>query len=183
MRPLLFFIHQYIRFARLINLVIGKTIPWLCLLMVLVTFAIVLLRYAFNYGNIAMQESVLYMHASVFMLAAAYTLNRNQHVRVDIFYHRLTASAKAWVNVGGTLLLLLPVCGFILWSSSEYVFESWKLQERSREAGGLPFVYLLKSNIILLAILLIIQGISDLLQNLLIIFKRQPLPVDSINNV
>ncbi len=182
MPSMLSLIHKYIQFATLVNQVIGKSIPWLCLLMVLITFTVVVLRYAFNFGNIALQESIIYMHASVFMLAAAYTLNREQHVRVDIFYHKFTKHRKAWVNIVGTLLFLLPLSGFILWSSSEYVITSWTLREGSREAGGLPYVYLLKSNILAFAILLIIQGLSDLFKNILIILNLDS-PVDRSRQV
>ena len=151
-----------------INEWVGKTISWLTLLMVVITFIVVVLRYAFDLGWIALQESVLYMHAIVFMLGAAYTLKHNGHVRVDILYQRCSDKTKAWIDCLGTLLLLMPVTGFIIWSSWEYVANSWTIQESSRNSGGLPGVYLLKTTILLMAGLLILQGIALFLQNLLI---------------
>ncbi len=123
----------------------GRLLAWLSLFMVIVTFLVVVLRYAFDLGWIAMQESVTYMHASLFMLAAAYTLQQGGHVRVDILYQRLSPRGRAWVDLLGTLLLLIPVCVFIAWSGWDYVAGSWSVQEGSREAGGIPAVYLLKS--------------------------------------
>ncbi len=151
-----------------INEWVGKTISWLTLLMVTLTFIVVVLRYAFDIGWIALQESVAYMHALVFMLGAAYTLKHNGHVRVDIFYQRCSTKTKAWIDCLGTLFLLLPVSGFIILSSWEYVADSWAIQESSRNSGGLPGVYLLKSSIILMSGLLILQSIALFLQNLLI---------------
>jgi len=144
----------------------GQITAWLTLVLVLVTFTVVVLRYAFQFGSIAMQESILYLHASVFMLGAAYTLRYDGHVRVDIFYRGFSAKHKALVNLLGALLLLLPVCIFLLWSSWGYVATAWSLHEGSREAGGLPYVYLLKTLIPLSALLLILQGISQALASL-----------------
>jgi len=147
---------------------IGKTISWLTLLMVITTFIIVILRYAFDIGWIALQESVSYMHTIVFMLGAAYTLKHDDHVRVDIFYQRCTEKTKAWIDCLGILLLLLPVTGFIIWSSWGYVADSWSIQEGSRNSGGIPAVYLLKTCIIIMSVLLILQSIALFLQNRLI---------------
>jgi TRAP-type mannitol/chloroaromatic compound transport system permease small subunit len=143
----------------------GRILAWLSLLMVLVTFLVVVLRYAFDLGWIAMQESVTYMHASLFMLAAAYTLQQGGHVRVDILYQRLSPRGRAWVDLLGTLLLLIPVCVFLVWSGWDYVAGSWSVQEGSREAGGIPAVYLLKSLILALPVLLLVQGLAWTLRN------------------
>lgn len=152
----------------LINEWIGKSVAWLTLAMVLVTFIIVILRYIFDIGWIALQESVVYMHTLVFMLGVAYTLKHNGHVRVDIFYQRWSLRTRAWVDCLGALFLLLPVSGFIIWSSWEYVADSWAILEGSRNSGGLPFVFLLKSSVVLMAVLLIIQGLAMFLQNLFV---------------
>ncbi len=152
---------------------VGRITSWLTLLMVLVTFAVVMLRYLFNQGWIAMQESVTYMHAFVFMLAAAYTLKHDDHVRVDIFYRPLSARKKAWVNLLGALFLLLPVCLFILHISWEYVAASWELMEGSREAGGLDLVWLLKGIILVMPVLIALQGIAQICQSLLIVLGRE----------
>ena len=153
----------------------GQSISWLTLLMVILTFAIVVLRYGFGMGWIAMQESVIYMYALVFLIGIPYTLKHDGHVRVDIFYSKMKPRNKAWVNLFGTLFLLIPVTIFIAWVSWDYVTASWALKEESGEAGGLPGVYLLKSTILVMTFLLFIQGISQLLLNIAIL--RQP-PAD-----
>lgn len=138
----------------------GNLIAWLTIPMVLVTFVIVILRYVFDSGWIWMQESVLWMHALLFMLAGAYTLNRNEHVRVDIFYRELSAARKAWVDLVGTVVFLLPVSVFLIVISWDYVTVSWAIREGSREAGGLPypFVPVLKTCIPLSFGLVVLQG-------------------------
>lgn len=146
----------------------GRIIAWLMLPMVLGTFVIVLLRYVFDVGWIWMQESVVWMHAAVFMLAAAYTLRCGEHVRVDIFYRALGTRGKAIVDIAGTVFLLLPMMLFLIVTSIDYVAVSWDIQERSREAGGLPypFVPLLKTLIPVTAMLVIVQGIAAVLANI-----------------
>ena len=150
-----------------LNEAVGRAISWLTLAMVLVTFTVVVLRYLFNIGWIAMQESVTYMHAVVFMLGAAYTLKHSGHVRVDIIYRARSKRTQAWVDLLGALLLLLPVCLFIGWISWEYIAASWSVLETSQEAGGIPAVFLLKTVIMVMALLLVLQGISQALSNLL----------------
>jgi TRAP-type mannitol/chloroaromatic compound transport system permease small subunit len=145
----------------------GRIIAWLTLGMVLITFTVVILRYLFQTGSIALQESITYLHASVFMLGAAYTLKHDGHVRVDILYQKFTPRSRAWVDLLGTLLLLFPVCLFILFASLEYVADSWSILEGSREAGGLDGVFLLKTAIPVMAILLLLQGCSIVLHKLL----------------
>ena len=143
----------------------GRGIAWLTLIMVLTQFFIAVMRYVFDTGWIALQESVLFMHALVFLIGAAYTLRHDEHVRVDIFYQRLSVRGKAWVDMLGSLLLLLPVNIFIFWVSWDYVVSSWALLEGSREAGGLPGVFLVKSSILAMASLLILQGLALLIRN------------------
>ena len=159
---------------QLINEVTGKAIAWLTLVMMLVTFLVVLLRYLFDLGWVAMQESVVYMHATVFMLGAAFTLKHQGHVRVDIFYQRFSVKTRAWVDLFGTLLLLFPVSIFIAWMGWEYVVDAWRVLEGSREAGGLPGVFLLKSLIILMPVLLMVQGVTLVIEQLMIINGKLP---------
>ena len=152
----------------------GRSIAWLTLGMVLITFAVVVLRYGLQIGSIALQESVTYLHAIVFMLGAAYTLKHDSHVRVDIFYQKVSPQTRAWTNLLGTLLLLFPTCGFIFASSLDYVASSWSIQEGSRETGGLDGVFLLKTVIPLMAVLLLLQGCSLALRSALVIAGRGP---------
>jgi TRAP-type mannitol/chloroaromatic compound transport system permease small subunit len=150
----------------------GRVIAWLMVPMVFGTFIVVVLRYAFDIGWIWMQESVVWVHAAVFMLAAAYTLNRDEHVRVDIFYRQMSVRRKACVDLLGTLLFLLPVTVFLAVTSFDYVAVSWRIHEASREAGGLPypFVPLLKSLIPVTATLLVLQGAANGIDNALCLF-------------
>ena len=136
----------------------GKAVAWLTLAMVVLTVGIVILRYGLNLGWIWLQESVTYLHGMVFMLAAAWTLQDDGHVRVDIFYRDRPARHKALVNLLGMMLFLIPFCIFMLVIGWEYVFSSWRLLEGSREAGGLPLVYILKSLILLMPAMLLLQA-------------------------
>lgn len=155
----------------------GKVLAWACLAMVLIMGAVVLMRYAFQQNSIAVQEVVTYFHGAVFMLGAAFTLKANEHVRVDIFFQRFSPKTQAWVNVLGTVLLLLPVCFFILIISWDYVALSWRVHESSREAGGLGGVYFLKSLILLMPISLILQGIAEILRNIQRIAGNESAPM------
>jgi TRAP-type mannitol/chloroaromatic compound transport system permease small subunit len=150
------------------NVLVGRSVAWLTIVMVLVTFAIVVMRYLFDSGWIWLQESVTWMHAAVFMLAAAYTLAREEQVRVDIFYRRFSTRGRALVDIAGTLLLLIPVAVFIIIVSWDYVMISWQLREASREAGGLiyPFPSILKSLIPIMAAMLLLQGIVLLFRSM-----------------
>lgn len=145
----------------------GRVIGWLTLAMVVVTFVIVVLRYLFNVGWISLQESVTWMHAAVFGLGAAFALRRDGHVRVDIFYARMSSRGQAWVNLLGTLFLLLPTCAFIFWVSWDYVAASWSVREASAEAGGLPGIFLLKTVILIMVGLLLLQGMALAIRSLL----------------
>ena len=145
----------------------GRAVSWLTVFMVIITFIVVILRYLFNIGWIALQESVTYLHVLVFMVGAAYTLRHDGHVRVDIFYQRMTPRKKAMVDLFGALCLLLPMALFILVESWGYVATSWSLLEGSPESGGIPAVFLLKSVILLMAVLVLLQGLSQAIQSAL----------------
>lgn len=152
----------------------GKSIAWLTLAMVLLTFTIVILRYGFNLGWIWLQESLTYLHVAVFVIAAAWTLQLDGHVRVDIFYANLSERKRAFVDLAGTLLFLVPFCLFILIIAWPYVAYSWKLMESSREAGGLPMLFLLKSLILVLPALLLGQAFLNVVDSITIIRGNQP---------
>ena len=147
-----------------------RLVSWFTLFMALVTFAVVVLRYGFNLGWIAMQESVMYLHAALFLIGAAHTLSADEHVRVDVFYRQYSEKRKALTNLLGTLLLLLPVNVFILVMSWDYVATSWSLLEASPESGGLPLVFILKSLIPTFAVLMILQGFTQATKALITLF-------------
>lgn len=144
----------------------GRSVSWLSLFLVLVTFAVVVLRYVFDSGSIALQESSSYLHACIFLIGMAYTLQQDAHVRVDIFYAKFSNTTKAWVNLCGALFLLLPFMLFISWISWSYIASSWSTFEGSREAGGLPGVFLLKSLILVMTSLLSLQALTQVARNI-----------------
>jgi len=142
----------------------GRAIRWLGLLLVINTGLVVALRYLFNWSPIALQEAMTYLHASLFMLGAAYTLGHDGHVRVDVFYQGFSQRKQHWVNLLGTVFLLFPTCLFILIICYPYVASSWAILETSIEGNGLPFVYLLKSLLLLQPVLLMVQGLGEALK-------------------
>ena len=149
----------------------GRVTSWLTLVMVIVTVVIVVMRYLFDAGAVWLQESVVWMHAVVFMLGAAYTLQQDEHVRVDIFYRDMSERRRAWVDLCGTLLFLLPLCAFVGYKSWDFVLVSWQLGESSREPGGMPypFVPLLKSVLLIMPLLLSLQGVARMVRALQLI--------------
>lgn len=150
-----------------INKSVGRTVMWFALLLVLVQFVVVLMRYVFGVGSIFAQESITYMHGFLFMLAAAFTLLVDGHVRVDIFYREAKPRKKAMVNLFGALVLLLPVCIVIFWTSFPYVAASWASFEGSPETSGIQARYLQKTAILGFAVLMAMQGVSMALRSLL----------------
>lgn len=151
-----------------LSTVIGRGASWLTLLMVVVTFVVVVMRYVFDAGYIWIQESVIWMHAVVFMLGAAYTLHDEEHVRVDVFYRNMSPRRRAWVDLVGVVVFLLPLCAFLAWNSWDFVVQSWRIGESSREPGGLPYPFLplLKSALLLMPLTVSLQGLSLLLKSL-----------------
>ncbi|MGA7681396.1 MAG: TRAP transporter small permease subunit [Pseudolabrys sp.] len=144
-----------------LNAAIGHGAAWLAIAVVLLQFALVVARYLFGLGSVWLSETVVYAHATLFMLAAAWTLQAGGHVRVDIFYADASARAKALVDLIGALLLLLPFMLVLLWLSVPYATRSWAILEHSQETSGLPIVFLLKTLIPLFAILMALQGIAQ----------------------
>lgn len=149
----------------------GRLLAWVALWMALLTTLIVVLRYGFNTGSIFAQELVTYLHASLFMLGAAYALKTGAHVRVDIFYRDFSDRGKAWVNALGGIVFLIPLCVFITGVSWHYVSESWSMKEVSTEQGGIQAVYLLKSLIPAMALNLLLQGIAETLRSTLVLVE------------
>ncbi len=150
----------------------GRGIAWMTVLMVAVMACVVILRFVFNLGWVWMQESVNYLHAFIFMLGAAYTLNHDGHVRVDVFYRKMSLKGQALIDLLGTVFLLLPVCGFIFYVSWTPTLTAWQALEGSQRTGGLDFAYILKSSMLLMPTLLIIQGLAIGIQKSLIVFGQ-----------
>ncbi len=156
------------------NGAIGRWISWLALFMVLVQFILVIMRYVFGLGSILVQESLIYAHGTLFMIAAGYTLLSDGHVRVDVFDRSASPRRKALVDLGGVVFLLIPVCILLWWSAFPYVAESWKVLEGSRETSGIPGVFLLKTVILVFVVLMALQGISMAIRALLVLSGQSP---------
>ena len=146
----------------------GRATSWLTLFMVIVTAIIVVMRYVFDAGLIWLQESVIWMHAAVFMVGAAYTLLHEEHVRVDIFYRKLNKRRRAMIDMAGVIVLLLPMCGLLAFKAYDFAAVAWSIHETSREPGGLPYPMIpaLKSIVIIMPVAVAMQGISLLLRSL-----------------
>ena len=162
----------FIKIINSINRYIGEIISWFTLLMVLITFLVVVLRYGFNIGFIWMQESVRFMYAAVFLLCGGYTLLKDKHVRVDVLYLNLSPKNKAIIDLLGSIFLLLPVCFVIFYYSWSYVINSWEQMEGSIEERGLHLVFLMKTFIWAFAILVSLQSISIIINSCIILKKK-----------
>jgi len=160
-------------FDRISNIT-GKATSWLTLAMVVLTSIIVVMRYVFDAGLIWMQESVTWMHAAVFMVGAAYTLLHEEHVRVDIFYRKMSERQRAIVDLAGVVFFLLPLCGFLALMAYDFAAAAWSIHETSREPGGLPYpmIPLLKSMVIVMPVAVALQGISMLMRSITVIRRR-----------
>lgn len=161
-----------VRFIDQLNELIGRTMAWLTLAMVLIGFVVVMLRYVFSIGFVWMQESYVWLHGITFMVAAGYTLIHDGHVRVDIFYRTASIRKKALVDLFGSLVLLLPVLVLVWVQAWPYVLDSWARLEESREAGGLPGLFLLKSVILVFCVTMGLQGLSLAGRSILILVGR-----------
>ena len=124
----------------------------------------ILLRYIFNINFIFMQELVMYLHAFIFLFGISICLKENSHVRIDVFSNKLDAKAKKYIEVLGTVFLIIPFCLFVLYESTPIIIRSWEMLESSGEPGGLPFIYILKSAIYVFASLLLIQALGSLVK-------------------
>ncbi len=159
-----------------INQSIGRVVSWLTLVMVGVVCAVVLLRYGFSVGWVWLQESYVWMHGLVFMLSMSATLEQDEHVRVDIFYRAATAHQRAWINMGGVVFFLWPLTIVLLVLSWPYALDSWMRLEFSREAGGLPGLFLLKTIIPVTCILVFLQGLVMISHAVLTLKNRDQAP-------
>ncbi len=160
---------SFARFVDWVNDAVGRAVAWLTLAMVLITFLVVILRYGFALGWVWVQEFYVWLHGIVFMVAAGYTLLRNEHVRVDVFYRPRGPRFKAWVDLLGVLLLLLPFVMTIAFVSWSYIVISWVRFEESYEAGGMPGLFLLKTMILVFCALVGLQGLSLAARSVLVL--------------
>ena len=143
--------------------ILGKISTWFMVLMIFLTAYVVVSRYVFGIGILSLQELIIYFHGITFLVCAAYALNKDQHVRVDIFYRKFSKRRKKNINLLGNIFFLQPMLWVILILSFDYVSFSWSIKETSAEPGGLPFVYLYKSIILVSAVLLLMQSFANIL--------------------
>jgi TRAP-type mannitol/chloroaromatic compound transport system permease small subunit len=143
---------------------LGNLLGICILLLVALSFFTVAIHFFFNKVFISIQEIIIYLHSTAFMLGIVYAYHYDKHVRIDIFYQNFPDKKKRKVNTFGTLLLLLPFFLFILYVSYDYVYASWSKLEGSSESGGLPFVYGLKTLILIMPLSMLIYALIKLLR-------------------
>ncbi|NKB42857.1 MAG: TRAP transporter small permease subunit [Alphaproteobacteria bacterium] len=151
---------------------IGRVVAWLTLGCVLTCFLVVVLRYGFSIGFPWMQELYVWQLAVVFMVGAGFTLLHGGHVNVDIAYSRFPARTKAWVDILGTLVFLLPWMAVLAWTSSQFVLASWAILEPSSQSNGMPGLYLLKTMIWVFCAVISLQGIALIARRVLFLNGR-----------
>lgn len=155
-----------------INRLVGSVIRWFALFMVIIQFGVVIMRYTFGFSSIAVNESVLYLHAMLFMLGAGYTLLVDGHVRVDIFYAKSSPEHQAKIDIFGHIALLIPAMLAVIYWSWPSVSNAWAIKEGAISVGGIPAVWLLKGLIPAFCLLLIIQSIACILKNILFLINK-----------
>ena len=151
----------------------GRVVAWLTLGCVLTCFLVVVLRYGFSIGFPWMQELYVWQHAVVFMVGAGYTFLHGGHVNIDIAYSRFRPRTKAWVDILGTVLFLLPWMAVLAWTSSQFVRSSWTILEPSSQTNGMPGLYLLKTTIWVFCGLITLQGIALIARRILFLNGRE----------
>jgi TRAP-type mannitol/chloroaromatic compound transport system permease small subunit len=152
---------NWVRAIDRVNETLGSLLSWGMIALVLLQVGLVVAHTVFKSGSVPLTELMLYINGAVFLGAAGLALQRDEHVRVDIFYRPAHPRDKAEVNIWGALLFLFPVCGLLWWTGSAFVADSWSVLEKSTETAGLPFVYILKSFILLFATVLTLQGLAE----------------------
>ena len=156
-----------------VNDAVGRSISWLIILLVLTTFFVAIFRYGFNLGWVWLQELYVWIHGTVIMLGAAYTLLHDDHVRIDIFYRSLSERSKAFVNLFGTLLFLIPTILTVFWFVLPYVSLSWQRLEASREAGGMQGLFIWKTTMLIFCVLLFFQSLALISKSLIVISGKK----------
>lgn len=156
-----------------INEFVGKNISWFIILMVIVQLAIVMSRYIYGIGFLKLQELLIYLHGSLFTLAAGYTLLKDEHVRVDLIYREASQKYKSLINIFGSLIFLIPFCVLTFSTSLPYVKRSWKILEGSPETSGLNAVFILKTVLIIFPILLLLQSFSIIIRSSVSLIRKE----------
>ena len=161
------------RWIDALNTWVGNSVAWATALVVVVVFVDVVMRYAFQVSFVFTQELEWHLFAFIFLMGAGYTLLKDGHVRVDIFYQRASAKTQAWINLIGVLFFLIPGCFMIIATSLNFVYNAWAVMEGSPDPGGIPYRFLLKACIPAGFILVLLQGISMGIKSLMTIMGRE----------
>ncbi len=169
-----------VRAIDFVNGIVGRIVAWLTLATVLICGAVVVLRYAAGIGFIWLQELYIWTHAMTFLLAAGFAYLLNAHVRVDIFYAKMSPRGRAWVDLFGVIFLLMPWLALVGWSGWTYVAYSWATNEVSVQSDGMPAVFVLKSAILGFVFLLGLQGIAWIGRSVLVLAGREPPPSETL---
>lgn len=162
-----------VRFISRMNTLLGQLFSWLALAMVLVCFTVVVLRYVFSMGFIWLQDLYVWMNGMMFMGVAGYALLNNTHVRVDIFYRPASLKFKAWIDIFGSLFFLAPFIWILTYYSLTYVQRSWRFYEGSANYGGMPGLFILKSFILLFAVVVGLQALAMVLRGILVLAEQE----------
>ena len=160
------FLSRYVKLINRINSAVGKYTSWLTTALVLIVVFDVITRYVFNESSVAIQELEWHIFAILFLMGAAFTLQKDDHVRVDLFYSKFNAKQKAWLNIVGTILFLIPFTLLIIYTSQNYALNSFSLNESSPDPGGLPARYILKAFIPISFLFLLLQSFSLLFKSI-----------------
>jgi TRAP-type mannitol/chloroaromatic compound transport system permease small subunit len=163
----------FVRFVDALNERVGRMVGWLTIGTVAICAMVVVLRYAVGVGFIWMQELYVWIHAAVFMLGAGYTFKVNGHVRVDLAYANASVRTKAWIELFGGLIFLLPWLILVGAMSTPWIWASILTNESSASTGGMPGLYVLKTIIPLFCLLLGLQGLAAMARSILVLSGRE----------
>jgi TRAP-type mannitol/chloroaromatic compound transport system permease small subunit len=165
----------FVRIVDRLNGTIGLAVSWLILPIVLISFTVVMLRYVVGKGYPWLQESYIWLHGVAFMLAAAWVLREGGHVRVDLFYRRWSARTRAWMDLAGVFVFMMPMLVVIFVKAMPLVERSWRIREKSPTADGLEWLYLLKIAVPVFCVLVGLQGLAMAARSILTIAGRDDL--------
>ncbi len=163
---------QMINFLDWIGEKIGLLVSWVAALLAIVIGLDVIIRYVFQFTYVWIIEIEIYLFGMMFLLASGYTFKYEKHVRVDLFYAKLSKKKKAWIDLLGGVFLLIPWCYVVIVSSWYYGLFSFTIGESSPQPGGLPALYVLKFCIALGFVFLLLQGTAHILKSVQIIFNK-----------
>ncbi len=166
-------LERFVRTVELLNEGVGRVLAWFTLGCVLVTFAVVFMRYALSTGEIWMTDLYVWLHALVFVVGAGYTFKHGGHVRVDILYTNMTARKRAWVDIFGTFVFLAPWLTVIAVYSTKPIIDSWSILEPSVNQGGLPALYIMKTSLWVFCALVGLQGLALVARSILVLRGRE----------